>query len=86
MLELETGDANDKEMKSKGITFTHGEMISHCLTFLLAGYETTANCLAFTSYLLAMNPEVQDKLCHEIDSYIEHHPVSNESCHLSIYY
>ena len=54
---------------------TNGEIASYCIGFLLAGYETTANTLAFTAYLLATNPEVQDKLCDEIDLYFQQHPV-----------
>ena len=44
--------------------------------FLLAGYETTSTALSFTSYLLAMNPDVQEKLQAEIDSYFEENPVN----------
>ena len=54
---------------------TNGEIASYCITFMLAGYETTANTLAFTAYLLATNPQVQDKLCDEIDLYFQQHPV-----------
>ena len=46
--------------------------------FLLAGYETTSNALAFTSYLLAINPDKQEKLCADIDAYSE----ENEVIHL----
>ncbi|OWA52716.1 Cytochrome P450 3A24 [Hypsibius exemplaris] len=38
---------------------TDGEMISNAFLFLLAGYETTANCLAFTTYLLAKHPDIK---------------------------
>ena len=55
---------------------TNGEIASYCITFMLAGYETTANTLAFTAYLLATNPQVQDKLCDEIDLYFQEHPCS----------
>jgi cytochrome P450 len=38
------------------------------LTIFLAGYETTANALSWTWYLLATNPEVQETMFAEIDS------------------
>jgi len=53
------------------------EMISHSITFLLAGYETTANALTYTSYLLALHPEIQEQLQKEIDEYFESNPVRN---------
>ena len=52
------------------------EIISYSITFLLAGYETTANTLTYTSYLLALHPEIQQKLQEEIDDYFENNPVS----------
>ncbi|RZU39689.1 cytochrome P450 [Edaphobacter modestus] len=37
------------------------------LTIFLAGYETTANALAWTWYLLSQNPEAEAKLHAEVD-------------------
>ena len=69
-LEIEDGSTN------KPVKFTNGDLITSCITFLIAGFETTSNCLAYTSYLLAVNPAVQDKLCQELDTYFKDHPVS----------
>ncbi|XP_019850488.1 PREDICTED: cytochrome P450 3A24-like isoform X3 [Amphimedon queenslandica] len=56
---------------------TDDEIIALCTTFLLAGYETTSNLLAFTAYLLAMNPDKQEKLIQEIDKYYQDHKESS---------
>ena len=57
---------------------TDEEIVAHSISFLLAGYETTANTLAYTSYLLALNPEIQEKLQATIDEYFENNSVSVE--------
>ncbi|RDD39453.1 Cytochrome P450 3A14 [Trichoplax sp. H2] len=44
------------------------EIIGQAFLFLIAGYETTQNTLAFACYSLATNPDVQQKLIDEIDS------------------
>ena len=57
------------------------EIVGHSIVFLIAGNETTANTLAFTSYLLALNPEIQEKLQAKIDEYFKSKPVSRSSVH-----
>ena len=54
---------------------TDEQVVGEAIGILLAGYETTANTLAYTSYLLALNPDIQEKLQSEIDSYFEEKPV-----------
>jgi cytochrome P450 len=46
---------------------TRDEVVENCYAFLLAGYETTSTALAYTAWLLAKNPDAQDKLQAEID-------------------
>ena len=55
---------------------TDEEITAQIITFLMAGYETTAKTMAYTSYLLALNPHIQEKLQLEIDNYLEEKPVS----------
>lgn len=55
---------------------TPRDIVGSSVTFLLAGYETTANTLSYTSYLLTINPDIQAKLQSEIDSYFDDKPVS----------
>ena len=52
------------------------EIMANSLTFMLAGYETSAAALSYTSYLLALHPDIQEKLQAEIDKYFEDEPVS----------
>ncbi|GIX72766.1 cytochrome P450 9e2 [Caerostris extrusa] len=42
------------------------ELVAQCVIFFLAGYETTATTLSCASYLLALNPDVQDRLREEM--------------------
>ncbi|XP_067675597.1 cytochrome P450 3A29-like [Haliotis asinina] len=42
------------------------EIVAQCITFFIAGYETTASTLSFLSYNLAMHPDVQEKAYKEI--------------------
>lgn len=71
------GEGGERECGSgnKGGKLSDGAIVSHSVTFLLAGYETTANTLAYTSYLLALHPDVQDRLRAEIDEYFHSNPV-----------
>ena len=55
---------------------TDEQITSHSIVFMMAGYETTANALSYTSYLLAINPHVQEKLQAEIDSFFQENPVN----------
>jgi cytochrome P450 len=53
------------------------------LTIFLAGYETVANGLAWTWYLLSQNPEIEAKLHAELDAVLGHpsddHPSASHS-------
>ncbi|KAI1308680.1 Cytochrome P450 3A24 [Halotydeus destructor] len=54
-----TDPKNSKKM-------TEEEMIPQAVMFLSAGYETTATWVGFIFYLLAMNPEIQERLYNEV--------------------
>ena len=62
---------------AKGVGMTDAEVYGNSVGFLVAGNETTSNALSYTSYLLALNPDVQEKLQSEIDDYFEEKPVSS---------
>lgn len=46
---------------------TAEDVIGSCFVFLLAGFDTTANTLAYASYLLAKNPEKMQLVQEEVD-------------------
>lgn len=48
------------------------ELRDQVLTLLLAGHETTATVLTWTSHLLARNPAVQDRLRAQIEATLNH--------------
>ena len=53
-----------------GATFNDREMIDEVATFFLAGHETGASALAWALYLLAENPDWQEKLALEADAHL----------------
>lgn len=72
--QIENGSAPDdlatKIMTTRdpvtGETFDADEMIDQVAIFFLAGHETSASALAWTLYLLAIDPETQDRVAAEI--------------------
>ena len=68
---IDAGDSETQEGLEKG------EIIADTVGFMLAGYETTSTTLTFATYLLAANPEVQERLANEIHEYFEENPVSD---------
>eukprot|EP00884_Botryococcus_braunii_P007283 jgi/Botrbrau1/16556/Bobra.176_2s0005.1 len=60
---------------------TDAEILAQALTFLEAGYETTASHITFTTYLLLKHPEKLAKLRKELDNISEHvlHQVDAEA-------
>ena len=70
----ENQDTPDTSSQTKK-KLTDEDIVGFATGFMLAGYETTSNTLGFTSYLLALNTDKQDKLCAEIDAYYEKNQV-----------
>ena len=52
------------------------EIVDISVGLMVAGYDTTSSTLSFTSYLLALHPDIQMKLQSEIDAYYDNKPVS----------
>uniref|UniRef100_A0A8C8RHD7 Hydroperoxy icosatetraenoate dehydratase n=1 Tax=Pelusios castaneus TaxID=367368 RepID=A0A8C8RHD7_9SAUR len=51
--------------KKEQKTLSEDEIVAQAFIFLIAGYETTTSALSFATYLLATNPECQEKLLQE---------------------
>ncbi|XP_033116012.1 cytochrome P450 3A24-like [Anneissia japonica] len=47
------------------------EMMAQAVLFIVAGYDTTSTLLSFISYLMALHPDIQDKLVHHIEEVME---------------
>ncbi|XP_021957657.1 cytochrome P450 9e2 [Folsomia candida] len=46
-------------------------IVSNCVLFILAGFDTTQSLLLFCAYVLAIYPDIQDKLRKEIETALE---------------
>lgn len=56
------------QVREGGKSLTTTQIRDEVMTLLLAGHETTANALAWTLYLLAQHPEVQEQLRDEVNA------------------
>lgn len=55
---------------------TDSEVMGNLFVFMLAGHETSANSIHFSLLLLAIHPEVQQKVQKELDEIFQGRPVS----------
>lgn len=60
-----------EEMKERTIEITDSIIAAQAFIFYFGGFDTSAATLAFMSYELARNPDIQDKLIAEIDEELE---------------
>jgi cytochrome P450 len=68
-------------------TFTDEEIAGNVLTLMIAGEDTTAHTLGWTVWLLASNPEVQERLANEAQEILgEHHFASDHDALSSLHY
>ncbi|UJR21070.1 hypothetical protein I4U23_024170 [Adineta vaga] len=75
LLQLMIDAANDSEVANQ--TNAHGsskvlkstEIIPNIFLFMVAGYETTSTALAYSTYILATKPHIQQQLVAEINEH-----------------
>ena len=56
-----------QDVEGDGTGMSDRQLRDEVMTILLAGHETTANALTWTWYLIARNPEVEERLHAEVD-------------------
>lgn len=67
--EMEKDDLLDMLLQARyedGTGMSRQQLIDEVLILFTAGFETTANTLSFTLFLIAKHPEVQEKLFQEV--------------------
>lgn len=64
-------DESSYGKSQKKLPITDDLITGQALVFFIAGFETSATTMAFMSYLLAVNQDVQSKLQKEIDEVLE---------------
>ncbi|KAK8764327.1 hypothetical protein V5799_033063 [Amblyomma americanum] len=67
--EGESAPVKQKDIKN----LSEEEALAQCVLFFLAGQDTASTTASFASYLLAVNPHVQDKLRAEVDECFRKH-------------
>ena len=60
------GQQND-DVESIDKIMSDKDIAAHAFIILLAGFESTSTSLVFTTYELALNPHIQERLLEEID-------------------
>lgn len=68
-----TSDQEPPARRPQKKVITKDEIVGQAFVFLLAGFETSRNTLAFTCYLLALHPESQSKVQEEVDTFFATH-------------
>ncbi|GMR58319.1 hypothetical protein PMAYCL1PPCAC_28514, partial [Pristionchus mayeri] len=57
-------EGNEGSIK-RSTSLTRDEIIAQCFLFIMAGFDTSASALSFVTYLLALHPQVQEKVREE---------------------
>lgn len=71
--ECSAGPSEKHRPRPPSKPLTVDEVVGQAFLFLIAGYEIVTNTLSFATYLLATNPDCQEKLLREVDHFTEKH-------------
>ncbi|KAF8354234.1 hypothetical protein PRIPAC_95857 [Pristionchus pacificus] len=69
-LDAEIDDSEVEERHNSEKKLSSNEIFFQCITFLLAGFDTTSNSLAYLTHFLSNHPDVQQKLIDEVDAFL----------------
>jgi len=72
-------DILSKAMCMKNPVLSNKELRDIVFNFLIAGRDTTAVLLTFTTYLLSLNPVVEEKILQEIDRVVGKNQITFEN-------
>jgi cytochrome P450 len=64
-------DAIIESGSASAVQLDDDTIVANCVMFIAAGFDTTQSLMLFSAYVLALHPEVQDKLRAEIDTVLE---------------
>ncbi|KAM8815567.1 thromboxane-A synthase isoform 2-T2 [Rhynchonycteris naso] len=67
--ECSAGPSQKHQPRPPSKPLTVDEVVGQAFLFLIAGYEIVTNTLSFATYLLAINPDCQEKLLREVDHF-----------------
>jgi cytochrome P450 len=66
-----------------GESLTNNELLDEVMTMFVAGHDTTSVVLTWTLYLLARNPEIEEKLSAEIEANYKDEPLTIDALKLN---
>ncbi|CAG2065369.1 unnamed protein product, partial [Timema podura] len=66
------GSTSVNDKKNTAIELSDEDIAAQAFLFFFAGFDTSSTLLCFTTYLLALHREFQDRLQTEIDQVLEH--------------
>ena len=69
--EIDQTSETEPKAKVTKRKLTSKEILSQAVLLLGGGGDTAVITLSFMAYQLAMNPDVQEKLCQEVDALME---------------
>ena len=64
-------EAQKQEIEGVGKRLSDDEVSAQSVIFMVAGFETTGSTLSYLAYVLARNPDIQDKLIQELDEAVK---------------